>query len=219
MVKKMNDTTILYYSSNQEKPEFEKFITDDLIKKANGLPIISISQKPMDLGTNICVGDVGCSDHNIFSQIRRGCQLATTKYVAFAESDCLYPEDYFDYVPTCDNRVHLDTNLFILYKGTPHFKGKDYSLCGTIVGREYMLDCINKMNDGKPEWNWKRKKFRPMWHKLAEHQWIPFKTENAIINIKTTEGMRLLTGTNGHNIKDLPYWGSTEALGNKIWKL
>ena len=49
--------TIIYCSSNKELPEFEAKIVANLLKNCGDLPIISVTQKPMDLGRNICVGD------------------------------------------------------------------------------------------------------------------------------------------------------------------
>lgn len=64
--------SIVYYTSNHEKPEFEQKIIDDLLSKRGDLPIISVTQKPMDLGTNICVGDVGLSYLNARRQMLIG---------------------------------------------------------------------------------------------------------------------------------------------------
>ncbi|MCK9371410.1 hypothetical protein M0R04_15960, partial [Candidatus Dojkabacteria bacterium] len=94
-----NNATILYYSSQREKPEFEFKIIDNLLKVCGDLPIISITHFPMDLGHNICVGDVGCSGFNMFRQVLLGCEAANTTFIISAEADCLYPPDYFTFRP------------------------------------------------------------------------------------------------------------------------
>ena len=66
----MENRTIIFYSSNRENERFEKFITDNLVKNSNGLPIISVTQKPMDLGHNICVGIHDNCYGNEFKQIQ-----------------------------------------------------------------------------------------------------------------------------------------------------
>jgi hypothetical protein len=53
-----NACTILYYTSNHEDEIFESNIIKLLKKMCGDLPIISISQKPIELGENICVGNV-----------------------------------------------------------------------------------------------------------------------------------------------------------------
>ena len=42
-------------------------------ESAGDTPIISVSQKPMDLGNNICVGDVERSSQNGYMQLLIGC--------------------------------------------------------------------------------------------------------------------------------------------------
>ena len=80
--------TIIYYTSNREKESFENVIIDELkkvAKEVGDIPIVSVSQKPIDLGKNICIGDVGANDINLMKQILLGCEAATTPYVFMAE--------------------------------------------------------------------------------------------------------------------------------------
>src|SRR5438132_1087410 len=96
---KTPQVTILYYTSNREDPEFEARVKQNLLKVCGDLPIISISQKPIKLGKNICIKDVGTSGFNMFRQVEIGCKLAETPFVISAEADCLYPPDYFQFIP------------------------------------------------------------------------------------------------------------------------
>jgi len=89
------DLTILFYTSNYINESFAKEIRDQLIRASEGIPIISISQKPMDFGENICVGDISRSHLNIYRQILIGAKAATTEYVALAEDDVLYSPSHF----------------------------------------------------------------------------------------------------------------------------
>ena len=99
----MNDLTIIYYTANHIPDKFAEKIRQQLLKAANGIPIISISYKPIDFGHNICVGNIGRSTFNLFQQPLRGAKIATTKYVAMAEDDVLYaPENFSEFVPEED---------------------------------------------------------------------------------------------------------------------
>ena len=51
--KYLDDLTIIYLTANQHPEHFIKYQIDILKKAAEGFPIISVSRKPMDLGTNI----------------------------------------------------------------------------------------------------------------------------------------------------------------------
>jgi len=75
------DLTVLYYTSNREKPEFEEIIRRKIGETIGDTPIITVSQKPVTpFGLypiknhkNIVVGDVGLSDYNIYRQMQIGC--------------------------------------------------------------------------------------------------------------------------------------------------
>ena len=95
----MNDLTIIYYSSNKIPDYFMENTEKQLLKAAGDIPIISVTFKPMDLGANICVGELERSSYTIYKQVLIGAMAAKTEYVAMAEDDVLYPKEYFDYRP------------------------------------------------------------------------------------------------------------------------
>ena len=94
-----NDISIIYYTCNSISDKFYQYTKDALLKAAGDIPIISVSQKPMDLGKNICVGDIGKSNINIYKQLLTGAKEATTEYIATAEDDTLYHESHFKFRP------------------------------------------------------------------------------------------------------------------------
>lgn len=98
------DISVIYYTSNYletENPYFVANTKKQLIKAIGKHPLISVSQKPMDFGENICVGDIGRSHRNIYWQMLQGCKAAKTKYVAMAEDDIFYSYEHFHtYVPS-----------------------------------------------------------------------------------------------------------------------
>jgi hypothetical protein len=69
------------------------------ISSSGKFPIISISQKPIDFGENICVGEIGASNVNVYKQILVGAKAAKTKYVFCCEDDSMYNEEHFAYRP------------------------------------------------------------------------------------------------------------------------
>jgi len=95
----MEDLTIVYYTSNyldSKNPYFLENTKNQLLKAAKDLPIISVSQLPINLGKNICVSSIGRSHLNIYRQILIGAKASTTKWVALAEDDILYSEQHFN---------------------------------------------------------------------------------------------------------------------------
>jgi len=134
------DTTIIYYTSNKETPEFEQRIINSLLKVCGNLPIISVSHKPIDLGKNICVGDVGTSGFNMFRQVLIGCKEAKTKFIISAEADCLYSPDYFKFIPERDDICYRNTNTYLLGLRRDYFYKKNEG--GTwvqVIGRDFYI--------------------------------------------------------------------------------
>lgn len=114
-----DNLTVIYYTSNyleEKNPFFIENTKAQLLKAVDDLPIVSVSQKPMDLGFNVNIGMVGRSHLNIYKQILIGAKNAKTKYVATAEDDILYSwEHYHTKLPSTDvflydmNRVSIFT--------------------------------------------------------------------------------------------------------------
>jgi hypothetical protein len=74
---------------------FEEKIQEQILESINGLPLISISQKPINFGENICVGDIGQSHLNIYRQLLIGAKIAKTDYIAACEDDTIYTPSHF----------------------------------------------------------------------------------------------------------------------------
>ena len=212
---KRNDLSVIYYTSNLEKPEFEEKIRGELLKVIGDLPLISVSQKPINFGHNICVGRIGASYKNEYVQLLKGCQEAKTKFIIVAEADCLYPPEYFTFVPLTEH-CYRYSNVWILQEWIGKltgsgFRKKRYSDCAQIVGREYMIDQIER-HLNHPESN------RVIYTEL-EYSW---ETKNPVINIKTEDGgMNKYTGIMRW-IKpedSLPYWGEAIKLRERLFKI
>jgi hypothetical protein len=97
------DITLLVYTANLTSGHFARSIREHLATvSGEGLPIVSVSQIPIDFGENICVGNIGCSVYNIYRQILIGAKAVKTKYLACCEDDCLYNKEHFAHVPEDD---------------------------------------------------------------------------------------------------------------------
>jgi hypothetical protein len=226
--------TIIYYTSNKEDAAFEQRIVDGIMEVKGSLPVISVSQRKMDFGENICVGNVGHTYFNAFRQLLIGCEKAMTPYVVMAESDCLYPKTgYFDFTPTSLDTIYSYDNVWVLWQRTPtdrQFKiwgtdyrndGKDYFFhkdcthASLIYGREFLIGLLKEALKDKPMWSTSKIHF-------ALHQpgnkWQSF-TGAPIINIKTSRGMSNGTRLNGVAPREvLDYWGSALEMKSRLWK-
>lgn len=108
----LNDLTILYYTDNTLPSAFAHEVRAHLQASAQAagcIPIVSVSQRPLEFARNICVGAIGRSYRSIIRQIHDGCYVARTQFVALCEHDVLYPPEHFALRPQ-DAPVVFDQN-------------------------------------------------------------------------------------------------------------
>lgn len=215
----LGSKTIIYYTSNHEDPIFEQKIIDDMLSKKGDLPVISVSQKPMNLGQNICIGDVGFSYLNCRKQILIAAKLAKTEYVVHSESDFIYPPEYFNFKPSGDNLYRYD-NVWIMElsdRNEKNFYRKRSTSDGAqIVKRKFFIDLLEKFLKPYPGWYLKNNSETDPRH--SPYHRIPHTLihgENPSISMKTGNGISLRTAIKEgpESIrKDLPYWGNVETV-------
>jgi len=129
----IKDLTVVYYTANNAPESFMAKTQEQLLKAIGDTPLISVSQKPMDFGENICVGDIGCSTVNIYKQSLIGAKAAKTKYIAMAEDDALYTPSHFEYRPT-PGVFAYDENCWGIYTWTkPLFTYKGRRVLWALV--------------------------------------------------------------------------------------
>jgi hypothetical protein len=208
-----NDLTVIYYTSNRERPEFEAKIRTSLLEVIGDLPLISVSQKPLDFGENICVGDVGVSTHNVFRQFQVGAKAAKTKFVIAAEADCLYPKEYFEFVPEKDDTLYTPFPAFVLFamRGSRKLYARrtNFSDFGSTGYREHIISRVNRQLGGR-KW---RPKDGVILHfgRIGKHE--EFKVPIPPIAFKTDSGMHTKTPhVRKDKVYELPFWGKSHAL-------
>jgi len=216
----MNDKTIIYYTSNRENPEFEAKIRTNILKQKGDLPIVSVSQKPIDFGENICVGDVGHSYLNEWRQMLLGAKAAKTPYVLLAEADFLYPREYFEFEPKGADVYRYD-NVWILFVWSHYYFRKAYSEGAQVCKREYLIKILEDHLEGQPQWfdgrfivRKSRRQKRSPFTRPPE----TFSSNIPCISFKTGKGVRRTTDVmhGRENLaRRLPYWGHIVNLKNE----
>ena len=218
----MHNTTIVYYTHNREIPSFEKKIQDTIIEESKGIPIISVSQKPIDFGKNICVGEQGANSLNTWRQILIGCQAAETKFVCLAESDTLQHSSYFSYIPERDDTHYVITPLFIVFaqrgKSQSYYR-KNASDNHVVANRDCIIDKLKTMLQGLPEWQ-----------KESDYEKNPFSNSTVlslkkeivtlpvgIVTFKTDQNMHRKSTFHRGGIHEIPYWGPSRQLIGKYF--
>jgi hypothetical protein len=214
------NATILYYTSNRELAGLERLVKENISKVSNGLPIVSVSQKPIDFGKNICVGEVGASGFNMFRQVQIGLKKIKTKYVVSCEADCLYPPDYFTYEPKEENVCYRNNNLFVMGQWRKYFYfKKEGATHSQIVGRDFYLDTLNTLFEEAPEWSLTEFNFpKERWKKEDIFDKVEyFTTISPVVQIKSDKSMRHYTHSDRTPIYNLPYWGNGKDFRKKYY--
>lgn len=212
---------IIYVSSNREYPEFEERIRKNILEVTD-IPIISVTQKPIDFGTNIVVGDVGVSGANMFRQVLIGMKASDADYVISCEADCLYPPDYFTFVPKQLDACYRNSNLYVMGQHRKYFyKKSEGATHAQIVGRQFYIDTLEKLFEDGPEWNPNEKNFpreRGLGVDVFDTIWY-WNTENPVVQIKTSQSMRNYTHSSREPVHELPYWGSGKEFREKYYNI
>lgn len=205
--------TILYYTSNREGENFEGRIRENILRHNPGLPIVSISQKPIDFGHNIVVGDVGASGFNMFRQVLLGLEVVNTPFVISAEADCLYPPDYWEWLPPKDNVCYRDNHLYYLPRNRNYFfEKKEGATHAQVIGTKFYKETLEKLFEGAPTWSVEEKNFPKERHRREDvvRHVERYKTKNPVVQIKTHRSMRHYTNSERIPVYELPYWGKAE---------
>ena len=113
------DLTILYLTDNALDPWLAGRCRELLLKAADGLPIVSVSQKPLSFGENVCVGEIGRSGLSMDKQTLAGLSRIKTKWVAFAEHDCIYSQEHFKWTPPDDENFFYNDSVWLCQYRNP----------------------------------------------------------------------------------------------------
>lgn len=153
-------TTIVYLTDNALDPRIAETCREYLTRAANGHRIVSVSQKPLDFGDNVCVGDIGRSGLSIDRQIQAGLDVVDTELVAIAEHDCIYSSEHFAWTPPERNLFWYNVNCWLLqYRSAEHpqydgmfsiykrRKVQSQLVCGTDALRKATVEKLAILSD------------------------------------------------------------------------
>jgi len=143
----MNDITIIFLTQNQVPEKWVPYHREMLEKAADGAPIISVSRKPMDFGTNI-IQTEPYNAVNIYWQTLKAAKIATTPYIAIAEDDTLYPrEHYHSFRPPLDTFAYNMTRWGMLAWSRAHIYYLAYKFMShmtLIAPRELAIEALEE---------------------------------------------------------------------------
>lgn len=102
---------IVYYTDNRLDERVMKASQKQLLKAANGIPIIAVSLKPIDFGMNVVL-PFERGHFTMFQQQLVGIELSDCDIVFLAEHDMLYHPSHFDFVPPTNEKYYFNENTY-----------------------------------------------------------------------------------------------------------
>ena len=221
----MSDITICYYTANVIPEAFHRATIEKLLESANGIPIVSVSHKPMELGTNIVV-DWKRHHISIYRQALLAAKTATTKYIAMAEDDALYPPDHFTGHRPADDTFAYNFNQWGIYTWvTPPIyshKGRR-NLYSLVCNRELFIRAMEERFalypdiDKIPIKYWAEPGKYENQLGVPEHKSESFNTGNPIV-VFSHETALAYAGLGSRKrlgdlrAYDIPYWGKASDI-------
>lgn len=102
---------IVYYTDNRLEPTIEKAAQQQLEKSADGLPIVSVSLKPLTFGRNL-VHDGERGYLSMFKQILIGLEALDTDDAFLCEHDVLYSPQHFWFRSPSQDTYYYDLSVW-----------------------------------------------------------------------------------------------------------
>ena len=221
----MNNISIIYYTPNLKNEKFAERIREKLLETIGDTPLISVSQKPLKFGQNICVGEIGRSYRNVFKQMLAGVKEAKTDYVGMAEDDTLYPAIHYDehFYPPLDTFAYNMSRWSICTWVKPPVYVITNRLCNSnmIAPRKLLIELIEKRMERFPEGKepsalWSEPGKQDGKYGLGEYKIKQFMTTPIVSFIHPETLAYDFLGTrkrlNPIRAYSIPYWGEVKSL-------
>lgn len=133
---------IIYYTDNKVNVRLAHAVQKQLSKV--GLPIVSVSLKPMAFGENHFI-NLNRGVLTMFIQILTALERSSARWIYFCEHDVLYHPSHFDFTPPTQDKFYYNENVWKLDQATGkalHYKTRQVS--GIVVDRKLALEHYKK---------------------------------------------------------------------------
>lgn len=219
----MGDLTVIMLTLNKLPQGWADYHRSVLDESRGDYPIITVSKNPLDWGTNLIQTEEGYS--NIYKQMLRAARIATTKYIAIAEDDTLYPEEHFSqFRPKDDEFAYNMTRWAVFTWGKPVYFWKDRVANSTLIApRELAVEALQERFD---KWDGELPEGRvgelgreriDRWLKVKIRKQVRFHTLNPVLCFNHDFSLDHLEKSHRKAPRpiqafDIPQWGRAEEI-------
>lgn len=150
------DLTIIYLTLNVLPSRWSLFHLEALLRAAAGFPMVVSSREQMELdrpGTEYLLQTGPIRAWTVYSEILRAARIATTKFVAIAEDDTLYPARHFTDFRPPDDAVAYDMSRWSVFSWAqrPFFSAIRKHGNFTMIGpRQLVIDALEERETKYP---------------------------------------------------------------------
>jgi hypothetical protein len=183
-------TGVLYYTDNQCQERILMAARKQLLWSIGDLPLVSVSQYPIDFGRNIVL-PLSRSIPSMFMQILIGLKALTTETVFFAEHDVLYHPSHFDFRPPRDDAYYFNSNTWTVdaTDGRAMYHDGIRRVSGMVANRSILLEHYTKRVERVEKEGFSRKLigFEPggqRLHRPPDYDQERFWSEHPLVDIK-----------------------------------
>ena len=104
---------IVYYTDSQLEEKLATAVRKQIKKVAGLIPIISVSQEPLNFGKNICVGKKPRNTISMYEQQLEGLRAAPEGSIVYlCEHDVFYHSSHFAFLPKTKKHAWFNTNRY-----------------------------------------------------------------------------------------------------------
>jgi len=145
----VDDITLIYISASKMPDKWIEYQKNQLLNVSGNAPIISVTRKPFNLGTNLIDDEKRCY-WNIYMQLLRAARLANTPYVAMVEDDTLYSKEHFTEFRPPENKVSYNRSRWSLFSWVINPEEQIYCMrqrisnCSLIAPTKYLIEALEE---------------------------------------------------------------------------
>ena len=113
---------IVYYTDSQLKPELANAVRRKLCNACGPIPIISVSQEPLELGENVCLGKQPRKYKSVYEAMLAGVKSAPVGSIVYlCEHDVFYHPSHFAFLPPEHGVLYFNENRYYYRDGCDTF--------------------------------------------------------------------------------------------------
>ena len=216
---------VVYYTDSKlddETPQLANAVRKRLKKMVGPIPIISVSQKPLNFGKNICIGEQPRKFKSIYEAILAGVSEAPDGSIVYlCEHDVFYHPSHFAQVPDEPDTMYFNTARYYYALGQSSFikaRGKR-ALSQSVGTKETIIKHVTERLDGCGD------EITERWNELEKKSSVKYKNFESVRpnvdilheNNYTPRGDYKRNYLRGKSVgvENLPGWGRPPHFGSK----